>query len=124
MYKVFISEKEVSFLSNQHFKQIDSNVFVANEIIGDKHDFLLNKLSLFECVKILCENPYLEIMTFFTSYKIINAGGGLVVNNNNFLWIFRNNMWDLSKGKKEKNEDISSTAIREVQEERGIGFGL
>ena len=124
MYKVFISEKEVSFLSDQHFKQIDSNVFFANKIIGDKHDFLLNKLSSFKSVKILCENPYLEMMTFFTGYKIINAGGGLVVNNNNFLWIFRNNMWDLPKGKKEKNEDISSTAIREVQEECGIGLDL
>ena len=124
MYKVFISEKEVSFLSHQHFKQIDSNVFVANEIIGDKHDFLFNKLSSFKCVNILCENPYLEMMAFFNSYKVINAGGGLVVNNNNFLWIYRNNMWDLPKGKKEKNEDITLTAIREVQEECGIGLGL
>ena len=34
--------------------------------------------------------------------------------------IFRNNKWDLPKGKLELNENIKECAIREVQEECGI----
>ena len=34
--------------------------------------------------------------------------------------IFKNNKWDLPKGKLEQNENIKECAIREVQEECGI----
>ncbi len=124
MYKVFISEKEVSFLSDKHFKQNDCNTFNAAQITGNRHSFLKSKLNLFNSVCILCKEPYNEMMTFFYDHKLIKAGGGLVVNNDKFLWIFRNNIWDLPKGKQELNEDISITAIREVQEECGIGSCL
>ena len=33
-------------------------------------------------------------------------------------------MWDLPKGKQEPNEEISTTALREVREECGINTGL
>ena len=36
------------------------------------------------------------------------------------LFIYRNKKWDLPKGKAEKNENISQTALREVIEETGI----
>ena len=35
-------------------------------------------------------------------------------------FIYRNKKWDLPKGKAEKNENISQTALREVIEETGI----
>ena len=124
MYKVFISEKEVSFLSSKHFKQNDFNVFNTNDIFGDRGLFLERKLSSFDSIKIVCENPILDMMTFFTKYKLIDAGGGLVKNDTNFLWIYRNNMWDLPKGKQEPNEEISTTALREVREECVINMGL
>jgi 8-oxo-dGTP pyrophosphatase MutT (NUDIX family) len=124
MYKVFISEKEVSFLSNKHFKQNDFNVFNAADISGDRDAFLKSKLNLFNTVKILCEEPFLEMMNFFNNHKLINAGGGLVLNDDKFLWIYRNNMWDLPKGKQELSEEVTVTAIREVQEECGIDKGL
>ncbi len=55
-------------------------------------------------------------------YTQINAGGGLVENENGeYLMIFRNGFWDLPKGKQEEGEDISLTALREVEEECGIG---
>lgn len=56
-----------------------------------------------------------------SQYSQINAGGGLVENENGeFLLIFRNGMWDLPKGKQEPGEDIRTTALREVEEECGI----
>ena len=51
----------------------------------------------------------------------VNAGGGLVSNRRgDFLLISRNGLWDLPKGHQDPGEDISTTALREVQEETGI----
>ena len=51
----------------------------------------------------------------------ITAAGGKVINQNSeILFIYRNKKWDLPKGKAEKNENISQTALREVIEETGI----
>ena len=36
------------------------------------------------------------------------------------LFIYRNDKWDLPKGKAEKNEQLPQTALREVKEETGI----
>lgn len=124
MYKVFISEKEVCFLSIEHFTKKDFNVFYANKIKGDRHDFLNNKLKIFDRIIIICQELDLDLKSFFKNYELIIAGGGLVVNQEQILWIYRNNKWDFPKGKKEDNEDISTAAIREVQEECGFSEGL
>lgn len=51
----------------------------------------------------------------------VNAGGGLVRNRRgDFLLINRNGLWDLPKGHQDPGEEISVTALREVQEETGI----
>lgn len=64
------------------------------------------------------EATYNEIRTLFTE---IYAAGGLVRNSEGkFLIIRRNGLWDLPKGKAEKNECPEDTAIREVMEECGI----
>ena len=54
-------------------------------------------------------------------FKEVNAGGGLVSNRRgDFLLISRNGLWDLPKGHQDPGEEISVTALREVQEETGI----
>lgn len=59
--------------------------------------------------------------TFFGHFKIIQAGGGYVLNaKNEVLMMFRNGKWDLPKGKIEKNEDVKEGAIREVEEETNV----
>ena len=51
----------------------------------------------------------------------VNAGGGLVSNRRgDYLLISRNGLWDLPKGHQDPGEEISVTALREVQEETGI----
>ena len=58
---------------------------------------------------------------FCSRYKIIEASGGVVYNEDNqLLMIFRNGRWDLPKGKIECGEDVQACAIREVQEETGV----
>ena len=124
MYKVFISEKEVSFLSIEHLKKNDFNVCFLEEILGNRYDFLISKLQVKNSLKIVCPNPMVDMMTFFNEFDLVLAAGGLVEREKEFLWIYRNNKWDLPKGKKEINEDMETTAIREVQEECGLGKEL
>ncbi len=58
---------------------------------------------------------------FQNRFKIIEAAGGVVFSpEKRILFIYRNEKWDLPKGKIEKNESVQEAAIREVKEECGI----
>jgi ADP-ribose pyrophosphatase YjhB (NUDIX family) len=57
-------------------------------------------------------------------YTFIKAAGGIVENNGNILMIYRLKKWDLPKGKKDNNEKIKVTAVREVEEECNIKVKL
>ncbi len=72
---------------------------------------------LYVCHKI----PQHVFEVLFSSLKIIEAGGGIVRNDEGqILLIKRRNIWDLPKGKAEKGETAEQTAIREVKEECNI----
>jgi 8-oxo-dGTP pyrophosphatase MutT (NUDIX family) len=59
--------------------------------------------------------------SFCSHYRVVRAAGGLVLNQSEeWLFIHRNGMWDLPKGKLEKGESIEKCAVREVAEECGI----
>lgn len=54
-------------------------------------------------------------------FREVDAAGGLVSNRRgDYLLIRRNGLWDLPKGHRENGEDITVTALREVQEETGV----
>lgn len=58
---------------------------------------------------------------FCSCLNEIDAGGGVVRNGQGqYLMIFRRNLWDLPKGKREAGEEIESCALREVEEETGL----
>jgi len=70
--------------------------------------------------QIFTENPSEKMFDFFQNFKFIEAAGGIVQNDNQFLFIKRNGCWDIPKGKIEKNESPESAAIREIKEECGL----
>jgi len=58
---------------------------------------------------------------FFRHFVLVQAGGGLVTNQNKeVLMILRRGKWDLPKGKLDNDETLEACAIREVQEETGL----
>lgn len=57
---------------------------------------------------------------FKNSFSYIEAAGGFIENNKDFLFIHRLGKWDLPKGKLEKGEAIENAAIRECEEECAV----
>ena len=58
---------------------------------------------------------------FKSLYLVVRAAGGIVRDpKKGFLLIYRNEKWDLPKGKIEKNETKKEAVIREVEEECGM----
>jgi len=56
-----------------------------------------------------------------SQFKIINAAGGVVLNDKkDVLYIFRRDYYDFPKGKLEDGESVKEGALREVCEECGI----
>ena len=116
MYKVFDSKSEIIF-SSEKFN--NSSIIVNNYSEINGH----NKAGKFLFLH-LSSNPLRSIENWFSNYELIDAAGGLVENNGKYLWIFRNGVWDLPKGKLEINEDFKTAGVREVQEECGLDSNL
>lgn len=79
---------------------------------------LARKNNLF-CVMTRDARAFVKSLT--KSVTLIEAAGGLVTNEKDeYLFIYRNDKWDLPKGKIEKDETVKDAAVREVEEECGI----
>ena len=70
---------------------------------------------------VLCDNAKAFLKKVKQNITVIEAAGGLVKNENkDLLFIYRNDKWDLPKGKIEKGETVKEAAVREVEEECSI----
>lgn len=120
MYKVFVNDKPL-FLTNEIVKETDFQLFLLES--ADIKQVIV-KMFQNKIQKAYLYHPdEKEIMkTLKTKIPVQKAGGGLVYNaKNEVLFIFRNGKWDLPKGGTEKGEAIEDTAMREVEEETGVG---
>ena len=120
MYKVFVNDN-VLFLTNEISKETDFQMFLLESIDVEQ---LIIKMFANKITKASLYYPdEAEIMRVFkTKIPVSKAGGGLVYNQKGqVLFIFRNGKWDLPKGGSEKGEEIVDTAMREVEEETGVG---
>ena len=62
-----------------------------------------------------------EWENFISNFQLVVAAGGYVKNKKReILFIKRNGIWDLPKGKLENNESLFKCAEREVEEECGV----
>jgi 8-oxo-dGTP pyrophosphatase MutT (NUDIX family) len=120
MYKVFVNDKPL-FLTNEIVKETDFQLFLLES--ADIKQVIV-KIFQNKIQKAYLYHPdEKEIMkTLKSKIPVQKAGGGLVYNEKNqVLFIFRNGKWDLPKGGIEKGEAIEETAMREVEEETGVG---
>jgi 8-oxo-dGTP pyrophosphatase MutT (NUDIX family) len=122
MYKIFLNDREIVISSQATEYSGDTEIVNAEGFTIDK---IKNWFSEFyqknNNAILLHPNPE-EMITkaFIPAFKVIDAAGGIVIRNSKLLFIFRNEKWDLPKGKIEKGETPEQAAIREVTEECGI----
>jgi len=124
MYKVFFNDRTVffgddfskAFLKHKGLFYKYNSFMELNELVG-----LFDSLNKINNLYILHENILGVFEEFKACFKVIEAGGGVVLNDRGeFLVILRNGIWDLPKGKLEKGEDFATAAMREVEEETGL----
>lgn len=118
MYKVFVNESPL-ILTNKRPENSTGNVFLMED---DDITYAITALSkkLLDIAYIY--DPTEDILEKFSmKIPIVVAAGGMVRNEKGkVLFIYRNDKWDLPKGKLDKGESIEKAAIREVEEETGV----
>ena len=119
MLQIFYKEKPIIISDN--ISDLKESLVIDLELIKNIDVVeLLNKKKV-KSIGVLSKNKKSVLTALKKKYPEIIAAGGKVINQNSeILFIYRNKKWDLPKGKAEKNENISQTALREVIEETGI----
>lgn len=119
MYQVFVNDKPIILTTNveqeSNFKNYLLNTVNIGKVIKE-----LNTNSIKEA-RLIHKNKNKLLKKFLKKLPNVIAGGGKVYNDKgDILFIYRNDKWDLPKGKIEGKETIEETAIREVTEETGV----
>ena len=121
MYKVFFNQKPLILTNEiQEFSDTEPLIFIKYSSARQ----ILKALKSTKSSKVYLYHKNIDKLwkTFLKQFPIVEAAGGLVERTDNkFLFIFRNDKWDLPKGGVEKNELIIEAAKREVTEETGVG---
>lgn len=119
MYKVFVNDAPL-ILTSRLSETVNGNYF------------LLNGTAINDAIKALMKNKIEEafiyhpnteeiLKKFTKKIPLVVAAGGVVTNpEGKVLFIYRNDKWDLPKGKIDKGESLEECAIREVMEETGV----
>ena len=119
MYQVFY-KKKIILLTDVFKEGKDFKSFPIKDIKLKKVIKLLNKKNT-NSVHLFHKNKDKLLKYFFKLIPTVIAAGGKITNSKSeTLFIYRNDKWDLPKGKAKKNEQLPQTALREVKEETGI----
>jgi 8-oxo-dGTP pyrophosphatase MutT (NUDIX family) len=145
--KIFINDIPVYLIKESQAKDSDQYDHVLN---GQEHRIIPKQLrddvlirnaerdNVDELLQLMTEKKFKEVdsITFVSenhdslkkfiksTFKVIEAAGGVVQKDDKYLLIFRKGKWDLPKGKKEKGEKNKQAAIREVEEETGVKVSI
>lgn len=119
MHKIFVGDKPIILTTKVEeetdFKNYLLSTVNIGKVIKDLKDDKVASVRLIDADKEVLLKKFLKLL------PNVVAGGGKVYNDQGeVLFIYRNNKWDLPKGKTEGKETIDKTAIREVEEETGI----
>ena len=121
MYKVFIENREVNFRNQFNTLQADGVIYAKASESFEK--ILLSRILKTpenKIATVICDSVKKVWKNLKSECKFVHAAGGIVQREDEFLFIERNNLWDIPKGKHERGESIEETALREIEEECGI----
>lgn len=123
MYRIFINDRPLILSSSE-------TAFSGSKLTEIEHYSCASCMSsaiaklergLSDEIVLIAKNVSDMWADFCSRYTLIEAAGGVVVNEvGEVLWIRRNEKWDLPKGKVELGESVEETAVREVEEECAV----
>ncbi|MBE9489104.1 MAG: NUDIX domain-containing protein [Bacteroidetes bacterium] len=119
MYKIFVGDKPI-ILTTEVAQETDFRNYKLKTVDIGK---VIKKLQQkhIQSIRLTGKNKDKLLKRFLKLLPNVIAGGGKVFNEQgDVLFIYRNDKWDLPKGKAESKETIDKTAIREVEEETGV----
>ena len=103
------------FFKNQNDMKRISSIALLMEYLNK------NSYNLTHNVFVSSKNSHINFNAFKKNFSFIIAAGGVVLNERDeILMIYKNNIWDLPKGKKNNSESDLIAAIREVHEETNV----
>lgn len=119
MYKVFVNDAPIIITTSSQ-KENNYPVYGFRNIVFEELLYRIKNKEL-TGVNLYSTDLQSDWTSFLSNFDVVPAAGGLVINpKNEILFIFRNGIWDLPKGRIEQGETIETAAIREVEEECGI----
>ena len=121
MYKVFFNQKPIILTTKFQEQTPDSPLFFLKftnkkNIVAALRSKKVKQLYLYHAKE---EKMW---ALFYEIFKVIEAAGGIVRQRSSgkYLFIYRNDKWDLPKGRIEEDEAVRTAAMREVEEETGV----
>lgn len=125
IFTIHFNDKKIVFTTKPNVKQFQKNELAAlsnaetEKKINEDFQWFI-KQNKFNVLFFISDNQAKIRTVFLKQFKLIEAAGGVIQNSKGILFIYRNNKWDLPKGKVEKKEKIPLAAIRECEEECGV----
>jgi 8-oxo-dGTP pyrophosphatase MutT (NUDIX family) len=125
MHTVFINDQPLRFINvyNKNEIELAKGHQVYSENDKDISDLITQMENAGKPAEIfyIANDAEAAWKIFISNCTLIEAAGGLVLNENHeYLVILRNNKWDLPKGKIDYDETPEEAAMREIEEECGI----
>jgi 8-oxo-dGTP pyrophosphatase MutT (NUDIX family) len=120
-YRIYINEKVILITTSvpknvERYQKIDAKNFDLKAFYNEFNGKPGSKFFY-----LICNDATEYLKKVIKGIMLIDAAGGMVKNSKGeYLFIYRNDKWDLPKGKIEKGEGKRAGAVREVEEECGI----
>lgn len=119
MTTIFVNDKPIVLTTEVGLETNFKNYLLDTVHIG-KLIKELNNTSL-QGARLVGNKEHKLLKKFLKKLPNVIAGGGKVLNDKGeTLFIYRNDKWDLPKGKAEGKESIEETSLREVEEETNV----
>lgn len=122
--KVYFNDKFIEFVGENLQSTLNQSFKFEEGKEGEKlflkliHQFLIDQKNTSISISNIAFDKALQLLK--STFYYIEAAGGFIEKNGEFLFIRRHNRWDLPKGKLEKKETVEHAALRECEEECGI----